>query len=119
MTRHRTFDIGAEPGHEPITFDLAGRKLECLPELPVAASALLQTGSMPVRSLIGFVEATITDESVPAFRDALADKTMIVGQDTLTELVFWLLEQYADRPQSPPSGSSDGRPNTATTSTAV
>lgn len=117
MPGHRTFDT-REVGEDDKgpTFDLAGRKLVCLPVLPVAAQQLLRREGLPIRELVAFVEATLTDSSVVLFRDALADKTQIVDEDLLADVVMWLTEEYAQRPSVPPSDSSDGRPTTTDTS---
>lgn len=121
MARHRSFtavDVDTVVDDDPVSFDLAGRKLFCLPAMPAAARSLIR-GRVELRDCIVFIESVLTEDSVAMFRDALADKHQIVDQDVLVDVAEWLIGEYAARPTRRPSGSSDGRPSTTGTSTAA
>lgn len=62
----------------------------------------------------------LLDDSYTRFAARLTDKKRPIDDDQMSDVVMWLLEEYADRPTRPSSGSSDGpaSPASGTPSTA-
>ena len=61
----------------------------------------------------------LIDESYTRFAARLADKTNPIDDDQMSDVVIWLLEEYAGRPTQPSQPSSDGpaSPESGTSST--
>jgi hypothetical protein len=52
----------------------------------------------------------LLDESWAGFEACLPDKKRPIDDDQMSDVVLWLLEEYANRPTQPSQPSSDGQP---------
>lgn len=61
----------------------------------------------------------LLDDSWARFEKRLRDKTNPIDDDQMSDVVIWLLEEYANRPTQPSQPSSDGpaSPESGTSST--
>lgn len=57
-------------------------------------------------------------DDIARFEAIIRSKTTYVPAGTLRDIFNWMLEEYADRPFSPPRGSGDGESSSAAGSTA-
>jgi len=98
-------------GGEPVTFDLDGQTYECIALLPAGFGLdILRYGSSKAAE---FFDVIMLPASAERFAAAIRDPEHPVPQETLDEVIRWLVEVYTGRPTGPPSGSSNGGPTTA------
>ncbi len=104
MTRFKDFGSPVADKEE-ISFSLHGEKFTAVPQIqgrilmsfverassndPAAAAAIT----------IEFFEKVLTDESWERFNALTSSKTKVVSVETLAEIVSWLIEEYAGRPE--------------------
>lgn len=117
---HRSFDI-APTNSDPPTFSVVGREFKCLPDPPAGVMTDLVisadgTPSTQTAGLIGFIKGCLPDSEAEAFDLLIYDKDTVVPIETLMQIAEWLVEQYAQRPTTPPSSSPSGFTPPAATS---
>lgn len=116
MTKFKDFGVGKElQDKEPISFKLHGEEFHCVKHIQgrvlldlIAKSNSDKSGDSA--AIIGeFFENVLVDESYKRFDKLAHDKEKIVHVETLSEIVAWLIEQYADRPNQQPEDSLAGQ----------
>lgn len=73
-------------------FTLAGKTFHTLAVIPVGELMNISSADVTGTSLLSFVEACIIEEDIPELRAALFSKEDPIDQDSLLELVTWLME---------------------------
>ena len=108
MTRNKNFDEGdSQSEKEPITFTLKGEEFTAIPEIQGAVLMDLIKGASsedPTESfdmMMELFDNALEDESLVRFKALIKDKKRIVPIEKLTEVVAFLIEEYADRPEAP------------------
>lgn len=107
MTRSKNFDEGEDkaPAKEPITFKLKGEEFTAIPEIQGLVLMDLVKRSQsedPTESfemMMELFDNALEDESLERFRALVKDKKRIVSLEKLTEVVSFLIEEYANRPE--------------------
>ena len=108
------FDAARREAHrEPIAFQLAGERFECLSVMP--ASVMFDYArageTVPERyeASVAFVGGVLADDdAVDLFRKVLDSRSDPIDYATLSSLVVWLIGIYTGRPTTRPSDSPDG-----------
>lgn len=115
MARYKDFGspFDAEKA-EKLTFKLYGEEFECYPEmqgktlLEFVRNSSSEDVSQSVKAITDFFNKVLTPESFKKFEELADDPNKIVSVSTLTEIVSWVMEQYADRPTQGSEHSSTG-----------
>jgi len=108
MAKFKDFGSPSSGESEPISFTLHGEEFNCVPSVQgrVLLSIAADSGSEDPSAVAGVTEKffgyVLTDESLERFNKLTSDKEKIVTVETLGEIVAWLVEQYADRPNLQP-----------------
>jgi hypothetical protein len=149
MTELLTYPNGAAPAAPPImaaaappaardfsrkrkrlNFTIDGEEFEAAPGLPgdiYAEFVTLYSSTGETESyqqqhdaLKQALSVVLLDDSYTRFAARLADKKRPIDDDQMSDVVLWLLEEYAGRPTQPSPDSSDGpaSPASGTPSTA-
>ncbi len=108
MTRSKNFDEGEDQAavKEPITFTLKGEQFTAIPEIQGLVLMDLVKRSQaedPAESfamMMELFENALEDESLERFHALVKDKKRIVSLEKLTEVVSFLIEEYANRPEA-------------------
>lgn len=96
------------PSDDPIQFALGDETFTCLDDLPAAAIHALVSYASPVRGAVAFLRGALIANDEDRFDAALASKKLIVGEDTLLDVLKYVSEQYGSRPTRRSSSSQDG-----------
>jgi hypothetical protein len=105
-----TRSFSSPTGGEPVTFDLDGQTYECIPMLPAGFGLdILRYGTAKAAE---FFDVIMVPDSAERFAMAIRDPERPVPQETLDEVIRWLVEVYTGRPTGPSNGSSTGPPAT-------
>jgi hypothetical protein len=145
MTELLTYPNGAAPAEHPaapaaardfsrkrkrLNFTIDGEEFEAAPGLPgdiyaefvtlyssTGETDTYQQQHDALKQALGIV---LLDDSYTRFAARLADKTNPIDDDQMSDVILWLLEEYAARPTQPSPDSSDGpaSPASGTPSTA-
>lgn len=113
MVRHKDFGSGVEA--EPLDFTLHGETFECYPQVPgkflldLAKNSSTDDPSASAQVITKFFSQVLKDESLERFNALIEDKDRVVSMETLADIVSWLMEEYAGRPEKQPEASSTGR----------
>jgi len=108
MAKFKDFGAPAAAEAEPISFSLHEEEFHCVPNVQgrVLLSIAADSSSEDPAAVAGVTEKffgyVLTDESLERFNKLTSDKEKIVTVETLGEIVAWLVEQYANRPNSQP-----------------
>lgn len=108
-TRSKNFDEGDDqaPAKEPITFTLKGEEFTAVPEIQGTVLMDLVKRSAaedPAESfdmMLELFDNALEDESLERFKALIKDKHRVVSIEKLTEVVSFLIEEYANRPEEP------------------
>lgn len=100
--RHRSFSVKHEE-QSPLTFDLEGQTFEARPAIPGAVLLDLvavagDEGAAGAGSIISFFEKALVPESYERFDVLIKDPEVLIGIETLVEILSWLIEEYTSRP---------------------
>lgn len=130
---HRDFDAARTErlkGREPITFTMGGQSFACVAE-PALGDALGlaeapepdDSPSAALKAMLRFVAASLDPADQRRFRRMVRRQTARrlrrrppVSSQEVFELGVMIASNYSARPTRPPSDSSAGRPNSATSS---
>ena len=107
MARSKNFDEGEDNKvvKDPITFTLKGEEFTAIPEIQGTVLMDLVKRSQsedPAESfdmMIELFENALEDESLERFNALITDKHRIVTIEKLTEVISFLIEEYANRPE--------------------
>lgn len=114
MVRHKDFGSGDTPA-EPLDFSLFGEKFDCYPKVPgkflldLAKNSDTDDAAASAAVIETFFSQVLKEESLTRFNALIEDKERVVEVETLAEIVSWLMEEYAGRPEKQPEASSTGR----------
>lgn len=108
-SRSKNFDENDDkaPAKEPITFKLKGEEFTAIPEIQGTVLMDLvkrSTAEDPTESfdmMMELFDNALEDESLERFKALVKDKHRIVSLEKLTEVVSFLIEEYANRPEEP------------------
>jgi hypothetical protein len=110
MTRTKDFGKGKNlDDFEPLEFTLAGETFQCRPALQgkfmldMAANTGSDDPSSGAKAINGFFSRALLDGEYERFETLLNQSDVIITTDTLSEIVSWLVEEYAGRPTTPPT----------------
>lgn len=118
--RQRTFSVG-RPTEEPVTFTIAyERKVDdewveeeqefTLPgRVPGGVIADLFMGGGGIEAMLRFLDGLLPPEGKERFQALVHDHDVAVPAAMITEVAFWLVDVYTDRPTRPPKSSRTGR----------
>lgn len=105
-TRNKNFDEGDETEvKDPITFTIKGEEFTAIPEIQgTVLMDLVKRSSTedPAESfdmMIDLFDNALEEESLVRFHALIKDKKRIVTVEKLAEIVAFLIEEYADRPE--------------------
>lgn len=106
----RNFDTGSKKGHK---FTLAGRDFRVHAGMPLSFLMDIDednkvTGKEALEKTLSFIRSMLLDESRIEWDKMLADSSVFVDSDTLTELFKWLIEVASGRPTKRPPSSGNG-----------
>lgn len=145
MTELLTYPNGAAPAAHPaapaaardfsrkrkrLNFTIDGEEFEAAPGLPgdiyaefvttYTSTGDTDTYQQQHDALKQALALVLLDESYERFQARLRDKTRPIEDAQMSDVVLWLLEEYAGRPTQPSPDSSDGpaSPASGTPSTA-
>lgn len=103
-----------------LNFTVDGEEFEATPGLPgdiYAEFVTIYTSTSEGKTyqeqhdaLKQALSLVLLDESWARFEARLRDKTRPIDDDQMSDVVLWLLEEYANRPTQPSQPSSDGQP---------
>lgn len=112
MAKFKDFGVGKQPEiKETISFKIHGEEFFCVPQMQgrVMLSLVKDSASdnlvVAADTIEKFFAQVLTDESLERFNALTLDKDRIVTTETLGEIVGWLLEEYAGRPETQPEAS--------------
>lgn len=112
MAKFKDFGVGQVPEEkEQISFKLHGEEFFCVAHMQGRAMLSLVKDSASKDPVVAadtidtFFSQVLTDESLERFNALTLDKHRIVTTETLGEIVGWLLEEYAGRPEEQPEAS--------------
>lgn len=101
-----------------LNFTVDGEEFEATPGLPgdiyaefvtiYSSTSEDKTYQEQHNALKQALSIVLLDESWTRFAARLADKERPIDDDQMSDVVIWLLEEYAARPTQPSPGSSDG-----------
>jgi hypothetical protein len=119
VTRYRNFGSPVQ-SDEVVVFDLYGEQYKCKASLQgrvlieLVARADAENTADAAAAVLHFFDAVMVDESRQRFTALTQSEDKVVSLETLTEIMQWLVEQYAggERPTTP---SSDSLPGETTT----
>lgn len=119
MTRYRNFGSPAQ-SDEVVAFDLFGEQYKCKPALQgrvlieLVSRADADNTADAAAAVLHFFDVVMDDESRDRFNELTRSEDKVVSLETLTEIMEWLVQQYAggERPTPP---SSDSLPGETTT----
>lgn len=107
-------DFGTGTGlnsDEPIIFRLHGEEFKCRPQLQgkamlnMAVDASSDDAAAAAKLINDFFKNVLVDESFTRFEVLTNDPDRIVTVETLSEIVGWLMGEYAGRPEQQPEAS--------------
>lgn len=113
-----------------LNFTVDGEEFEAAPALPgdiyaefvtiYSSTADTETYQDQHDALKRALSIVLLDESYERFQTRLRDKTNPIEDGQMSDVILWLLEEYAGRPTQPSPDSSDGpaSPASGTPSTA-
>lgn len=109
---HKTFDLTPTRA-DPPTFSIAGRDFKCLPEPPAGVMTDLVVAAdgnvgAQASGLVSFIKGCLADADADAFDLLIYDKDTIIPVETLASVAEWLVQEYTERPTTPPSSSQPG-----------
>jgi hypothetical protein len=115
MARYKDFGapFDAETA-EKLTFKLYGEDFECYPEmqgktlLEFVRNSSSDDITESISAITDFFSKVLVPESFEKFESLADDPNKIISISTLTEIVSWVMEQYADRPTQGSEHSSTG-----------
>jgi hypothetical protein len=106
---------------EPVMFSLYGEQFRCLPAMQgtkliefIAMSGDPDNPSGGATAVLEFFKTAISSDDFPRFEAITNSDDRIVPMETLSEIMDWLITQYAARPTQPPMLSEPGQPTTGT-----
>jgi len=109
MTKFKDFGSGANLDElEAVSFKLYNEEFNCLKQVPgkllldIAKDAGSEDVAKNAEMLDKFFGYVLEEESLVRFNALTADTKRVVTVDTLAEIVGWLMEQYANRPEAQP-----------------
>jgi hypothetical protein len=109
MARFKDFGAGSDKPTEGISFKIHGEEFTCRTALQgkvllnlVAKSGDTENPGAAAEVINDFFETVLVPESYERFDTLATDPDKIVDVETLSEIVGWLVEQYAERPTSRP-----------------
>ena len=115
----------AASSDEPITFQLYGKTFRCKPALQgrllieFIAESSQEDPSAGARAVLKFFDSAIIENDHEAFNELTENPETVVPMETLSEIMDWLVGQYAARPTQPPTQSEPGDSTTGTTFAGV
>ena len=98
-------DFGAPSSDEPITFKLHGEKFTAKGAIQgkvlmnIMKEADADNPAESAGMILDFFDVALLPESKKRFDALLEDDDKIVPVETLAEIVGWLMEEYAGRPE--------------------
>lgn len=123
MARFKKFAGGTKiSDFEPLEFELNGEHFSCKPA--VQGSVLLEfvrdaageDGADSARALYNFLESSMETAEYERLSTLLHDPEVIIDIALIGEIVSWLVEEYSERPTTPPEDSSNGQLTSGTSS---
>jgi hypothetical protein len=119
MTRYRNFGSPAQ-SDEVVVFDLFDEQYKCKASLQgrmlieLVARADSNNTSDSAAAVLSFFDAVMEQESRERFTALTESEDKVVSLEMLTEIMQWLVEQYAggERPTMPSPDSSPGETTT-------
>lgn len=119
MTRYRNFGSPAQ-SDEVVAFDLYEEQYKCKAALQgrtlieLVARADADDPAVAAAAVLHFFDVVMVDESRERFNALTNSEDRVVSLETLTQIMEWLVEQYAggERPTMPSSESSPGEMTT-------
>lgn len=106
--------------HVPIVFTIDGDKFDAIPAIPAQTLMDMTTafesmdGEDAVESMKAMqtvLEKFLMPASLRRFTERMASQEEPIEFPQVSDVIFWLMEQYGMRPTQPSSASADGQPN--------
>jgi hypothetical protein len=115
VTRYRNFGSPAQ-SDEVVVFDLFGEQYKCKAALQgrvlieLVSRADQDNTAEAAAAVLHFFDVVMDDESRERFNELTQSEDRVVSLETLTEIMEWLVQQYAggERPTEPSPDSSPG-----------
>lgn len=126
MARFKKFSGGTKiSDFPPLEFDLNEEHFKCKPA--IQGSVLLEfvrdaagdDGADSAKALYNFLESAMDEEEYKRLQEVLHNPDVMIDITLIGEIVSWLVEEYSERPTTPPEDSSNGQLTSGTTSTDV
>ena len=119
MTKYRNFGSPAQ-SDEVVAFELFGEQYKCKAALQgrvlieLVARADADNTAESAAAVLNFFDVVMIEESRDRFNELTQSEDKVVSLDILTEIMEWLVQQYAggERPTPPSSDSSPGETTT-------
>lgn len=109
MTRNKDFGSGPNLDNiEPLSFTLHGETFDCVKQiqgkvlLSLVKDANANDVARSADTVEKFFDNVLLPESAERFNALLVDPNRLVPVETLAEIVNWLMEEYAGRPEEQP-----------------
>lgn len=112
--RHASFTV-PRPTDEPVTFELCyernkGTKAKprwvaetaeftCSSRVPAGVIAELFARGGGIGAMLLFLDAVLTEDDVPRYKELVHDTNVQVPGATIAEVVSWLLDEYGGKPR--------------------
>ena len=115
----------AASSDEPISFQIYGETFRCRPAMQgttliqFIAESSADDPSSSARAVLKFFEQALLTEDSERWEALTLGENTIVPMETLSEIMDWLVGQYAARPTEPPTPSEPGGSTTGTTFAGV
>lgn len=102
---------------KPIEFVIDGDKFDAVRAIPADTLMLMTTefeamdgedSTESIKAMMTVLEEFLLPVSFKRFRERMGDKTDPIEFPQVSEVIFWLLEQYGMRPTVQPSDSAVG-----------
>jgi hypothetical protein len=110
MARHKDFGSGKRVDEfEPLSFTLNGQTFTCRRAisgkhlLDMAAGIDSADAGSSVRVIASFFKTAMDDQEYARFDALLKDPEIIIGSETIADILGWLVSEYSGRPTEEPA----------------
>jgi hypothetical protein len=117
VPRFKNFGTPAS-SDEPIVFELYEQSFRCRPAIQgrmlidLVSQADQENMAKAALAILAFMDRVLVEESRVRFKEMTDSDDYIVDMQTLSDVMEWLIEQYAGRPTEGSSDSSAGSETT-------
>jgi hypothetical protein len=103
---------------KPIEFEIDDDRFDAVRAIPADTLMEMTTefdamdgenAEESIKAMLAVLEKFLMPASYRRFRERMGDKENPIEFPQVSEVIFWLLEQYGMRPTQPSSGSADGQ----------